>query len=121
MVLMQDKLLLLFYDYENSVHNPLSNVAYVALGVRTGVPGEFTAGTRISSVVVTNLYINLPELDLVGTLFVERLETGRNIRLNLTLKNTGSLSVDFFRVNLTDIFVGCTPVIEQLGSPFKIN
>ncbi len=106
-------------DQDN--YNSLSSVAYVALGVATGVPGHYESGTRISQVVVNSIYVNLPELELIGTIFFTQFNSTRNIRLNLTLKNTGSLSIDFFLANLSDIFTNCTPVIEELGSPFRIN
>lgn len=101
--------------------NNLSSVAYVAVGIPTGTPGRYDPGTRVSPVVVTNVYVNLPELDLIGNIIATQTETGKDVRLELTLKNVGSLPIRFFDANLANIFVDCTPVIEGLNSPFRIT
>lgn len=113
-------------DQEYSQSNPLTSVAFVAAGLPTGIPGNYTPGTRVSPIVVASVYINLPQLELIGNLNVLVGDTGNDIRLQLTVTNTGNLAVTFFSANLSDIFVGqddqeCTPVIEEVGSPFIVE
>lgn len=106
---------------EDIKSNNLSSVAYVAVGIPTGTPGRYDPGTRVSPVVVTNVYVNLPDLDLIGNIIATQTETGQDVRLELTLNNVGSLPIRFFGANLSNIFVECTPVIEGLDSPFRIT
>lgn len=101
--------------------NNLSSVAFVALGVPTGTPGRYNSGTRISPIVVTSVYVSLPELDVIGTIISTQDDDGKDVTLQLTLTNIGYLPIRFFGANLSNIFIDCVPTINMVGSPFRIT
>lgn len=109
-------------NQQNAQSPSLSSVAYAATGVPTGIPDRFTPGTRLSPVVVTAVFVNLPSADLIGNIEVTTTPNGENIKLTLTVKNTGSLDITSFIADLSPIFIkGCNPTIGLVGSPFRIG
>lgn len=92
-------------DIQQSV---ITSAAFVSKGVATGVPDKFTPGDRVSPVVVTKVNVNPPALNINGTASV----VDGDIKLSLSITNSGKIDIDKFELGLTDLFGTCIPILS---------
>lgn len=93
----------------------ISNLAFVANGVSTGIPGNFDIGERISNITNTSVKAEIPLLDVLGLLFVNRnanIPENDDLTLSLQLINRSESAIRDFGTDLSGILAGCIPSVS---------
>lgn len=102
-------------------NNTISSAVYAAKVIQHAQ--NLKVGERISAVVVTDVIVNKPQVNVSGLLSInERTDEGFFLGLNLNITNKGTLDIYTFKSDLSPIFGSCSSImISILGSPFQVD